>query len=173
MRNETGDYQVFLVYELKRGSAVPDNIEIELDGENHACLYPIGENSDVSDIEEGLASFTINALRPLADSWRPFAVFQVRANGFNFPIEFPPDSDVFPFRGWLTTTINYGDSDIAMNASSFTEEYIDGSLAIFKYLSKMLSIARSYAVDCSFDHIWNELLYIEGIVVCVECQLFV
>lgn len=157
MRNETGDYRVFLVYELKRGSTVPANIGIELDGENHICFYPIGVNLDVSDIEEGLASFTINALIPLEASWRPFAVFQVRANGFNFPIEFPRDSDEFPFRRWLTTIINYGDSDIAMNASRYTEKCIDGSLALFKYLSKMLSIARSYAVDCSFDHIGMNL----------------
>lgn len=93
IRNETGDYQIILVYELKKGSAVPDNIGIELDGENHICFYPIGVNLDVSDIEEGLASFTIDVLKPLEPSWRPFAVFQVRANGFNFPIEFPPDSD--------------------------------------------------------------------------------
>lgn len=113
----------------------------------------MGVNLDVSDIEEGLASFTINALIPLEASWRPFAVFQVRASGFNFPVEFPPDSDVFPFRRWLTTIINYGDSDIAMNASRNTEECIDDSLSLFKYLSKMLSIARIYAIDCSFDHI--------------------
>lgn len=44
-----------------------------------------------------------------------------------------------------------------MNASRYTAECIDGSLALFKYFSKMLSIARSYAVDCSFDHIGMNL----------------
>ena len=153
MKNETGEYRILLVYELKKGSAIPYIIGIEVDGENHICLYPIGANLDVSDIEEGLASFTINALMSLEASWKPFAVFQVRAKGFAWPINFPPDSDVFPFRRWLTTIINYGDSDISVNASSHTEEYIDGSLSLLKYLSKMLSVARSFAVDCSFDHI--------------------
>mmetsp|Transcript_33044 Transcript_33044/g.47765 ORF Transcript_33044/g.47765 Transcript_33044/m.47765 type:complete len:298 (-) Transcript_33044:789-1682(-) len=153
MRNETGEYRIFLVYELRKGSAIPNDIGIEVDGENHICLYPIGANLDVSDIEEGLASFTINALMSLEPSWRPFAVFQVPSGGFVWPIEFPPDSDVFPFRRWLSTIINYGDSDIAFNASIHTEEYIDGSVSLFKYLSKMLNIARRFAVDCSFDHI--------------------
>ena len=153
MSNETGEYRILLVYELKKGSAIPDIIGIEIDGENHICLYPIGANLDVSDIEEGLALFTINALISLEASWKPFAVFQVRASGFALPIDFPPDSDVFPFRRWLTTIIKYGDSDISVNASSHTEEYIDGSLSLLKYVSKMLTVARSYALDCSFDHI--------------------
>lgn len=148
-----GEYRIFLVYELKKGSAIPDLIGIEVDGENHICLYPIGDNLDVFDIEEGLASFTINALMSLEASWKPFAVFQVQASGFVWPIDFPADSDVFPFRRWLTTIINYGDSDISVNASNHTEEYIDGSLSIFKYVSMMLTVAKSYAVDCSFDHV--------------------
>ena len=148
-----GDSRIFLVYELKKGSVIPESIGIELDGENHICLYPIGTDLVVSDIQEGLASFTINALKSLEASWKPFAVFQVRARGFAWPIDFPPDSDVFPFRRWLTTMINYGDADISVNASSHTEEYINGSLSLLKYFAKMLTVARSYAFDCSFDHI--------------------
>ena len=52
----------------------------------------------MSAIEDGLAAFTIDALMPLESSWESFAVFQVRAKGFDWPIEFPPDSDLFPFR---------------------------------------------------------------------------
>jgi hypothetical protein len=153
LKNETGQYRVLRVYELRKGTEIPNDIGIEVDGENHVCLYPIGTNIDVTDIENGVASFTINALVPLEPSWRPFALFQVRASSFAWPFEFPPDSDVFPFRRWLAIIINYGDSDIAINASSHTEEYIDGSLSLSIYFTKMLSLSRRYAVDCSFDHI--------------------
>lgn len=153
MRNETGEYRILLVYQLKKGTVVPDGIGIEVDGENHVCLYPTHGNATVSDIEGGLTSFTIDALGALEPSWIPFAVFKVRASAFNLPVDVPPDSDVFPFRRWLTTVISFGDSDIAIIASRCTQEYIDGSLALFKYLSEMLSVARSYAVDCSCDHI--------------------
>lgn len=153
MTNETGEYRIILVYELRKGTAIPANVGIEQDGEYHACLYPVGDNSDVFDIEEGLAAFTIDALMPLEGSWKPYAVFQVRAKGFDWPIGFPPDSDLFPFRRWLTALISYGDSDIAINASNLTEEYICGDLPLVEYLSKMSSIARIYSMSCSFDHI--------------------
>ena len=65
-------------FKLRNDSAIPANIGIELDGENHFCLYSIRVNSTVSEIEDGLASFTINALNPLKASWRPFAVFHAR-----------------------------------------------------------------------------------------------
>jgi hypothetical protein len=59
---------------------------------------------------------------------------------------------VFPFRRWITTVVSYGESDIAVSASMHTEEFVIGNLALFEYFSKMLSIARSFALGCEFDH---------------------
>eukprot|EP01038_Epipyxis_sp_PR26KG_P017632 gene17632-24518_t len=77
MKNETGSYRVFLVFELKKGSIIPGDIGIEMDGDNHVSLYPTGSNFPVSDIEQGLASFTIDALVAMEDKCKPFAVFQM------------------------------------------------------------------------------------------------
>jgi len=55
-------YRLFLVYELRKGSPIPDGIGIEKDGENHVSLYPTGNNVPVSDIEPGHVSFTKEAL---------------------------------------------------------------------------------------------------------------
>jgi hypothetical protein len=153
LKDESGEYRIFLVYQLSQGTFVPMNIGIEQDGDNHVCLYPIEPNSTVSDIEEGLAIFTIDALLLLESLWRPFAIYQVRAKGFDWPAELLPYSESFPFRYWLTTIINCGDSDLAMNTSSYTEQYIRGGLSLFDYFSKMLNMSRSYAFDCSCDDI--------------------
>ena len=151
VNNATND-RIFLCYELRRGTQISSNIGIEQDGANHVCLYPIGNDIPISDIEAGLARFTIDDLLPLQNSWRPYAIFQVRGGGFNWPLHFPPDSDVFPFRRWITTVVSYGESDIAVSASMHTEEFVIGNLALFEYFSKMLSIARSFALGCEFDH---------------------
>lgn len=55
---ESGEFRNLLVYQLKRGSVVPSNIGIERDGENHVWIYPIGADVPITDIEEGLASYT-------------------------------------------------------------------------------------------------------------------
>jgi hypothetical protein len=106
----------------------------------------------VSDIEQGFSRFTIDQLLVLLNSWRPYALLQVRGGGFNWPIHFPPDSDVFPFRSWVSTVISYGESDVAMSASLNTEEFVDGELEVFEYLEKMLDVARMFASDCDCDH---------------------
>lgn len=149
--NETHD-RIFLCYELRRGSHIPPNIGIEQDGPNHVCLYPIGNNIPISDIEAGLARFTIDELLLLQNSWRPYAILQVRGGGFNWPLHFPHDSDLFPFRRWITTVVSYGESDIAVSASMHTEEFVLGGLNVFEYFSKMLNIARSFALGCEFEH---------------------
>jgi hypothetical protein len=152
VNNATND-RIFLCYQLRRGTQIPPIIGIEQDGANHVCLYPIGNDIPISDIEAGLAKFTIDHLLPLQNSWRPYAIFQVRGSGFNWPLNFPPDSDLFPFRRWITTVVSYGESDIAVSASMHTEEFVIGKLALFEYFSKMLSIARSFALGCQFDNI--------------------
>jgi hypothetical protein len=81
MKNETGAYRIFLVYELKKGSIIPSNIGIEKDGENHVCIYPTGNNIPISDIEEGLASFTIDALVAMENKWKPYDCFRSEATG--------------------------------------------------------------------------------------------
>lgn len=153
MKNETGSYRVFLVFELKKGSIIPGDIGIEMDGDNHVCLYPTGSNVPVSDIEQGLASFTIDALVAMEDKWKPFAVFQVRASGFAWPEDFPSDSDVFPFRQWVSFVINCGEAEIAVDASNHTEDYLSGHLVLQEFLSKMVDVGNRYGHDCSYDHI--------------------
>ena len=171
MKVEGVKYRLFLVYQLPRGTVISNAIGIERDGENHVCLYPIGDDIAISDIENGLASFTIDVLRELRLSWRPFAVVRVRASGFVFPLEFPPDSDVFPFRHWLITVINYGDSDIAMRASNYTEDYTGGTIAVSGYLSKMYSIAKSYSVECDYDHITMNLCILKALSFALNANL--
>ncbi len=154
MKNHRGErFRILLVYELKKGTPIPDNIGIERDGENHVCLYPIGDNIPVSEITPGLASFTIDCLRSLQTAWKPFALFQIRASGFPLPLMFPPDSDLFPYRRWLSHVISYGESDIAVAASSSTEDYLSGQLSCCDYLSKMLTIAKQYSYDCPNEDI--------------------
>ena len=63
MKVEGVKYRLFLVYQLPRGTVISNAIGIERDGENHVCLYPIGDDIAISDIENGLASFTIDVLR--------------------------------------------------------------------------------------------------------------
>jgi len=153
MKNETGSYRVFLVFELNKGSIIPSDIGIEMDGDNHVCLYPTGNNVPISDIEQGLASFTIDALVAMEDKWKPFALFQIRASGFAWPEDFPSDSDVFPFRQWVSFVINYGEAEIAIDASNNTENYLSGRLVFHEFLSKMVDIGKRYAYNCSYDHI--------------------
>lgn len=169
--NEDGvKYRLFLVYQLPRGTVIPNTIGIECDGPTHVCLYPIGDNIAVSEIDAGLSSFTIDVLKDL-QSWRPFAVFKVKGSGFNFPVEFPPDSDVFPYRRWLSDVISFGDSDIAMLASNYTEEYTSGSLTVFEYMSKMLSVAKNYAADCDCDNIEMNLCIIKALSFALNANL--
>ena len=156
-------YRTFLVYELKQGSIIPSDIGIEIDGDNHVCLYPIGENSLVSDIEEGQAVFTVNAMLQSKDQWQPFAIIEVQASGFTLPEDFPPDSNVFPFRQWLSMVISYVASDIAIDASNYTVEYISQRCELYVYVSKMIGIGNRYAYDCPFEYIEINLCILKAL----------
>lgn len=87
MTNETLVYiEFYFVYELcwyRSGG----------DGDNHICLYPIGDDLVASDIEEG---FTITVIH----SWTVSPSLKNAGFVFGLRIEFPPDSDVMA-DGWL------------------------------------------------------------------------
>jgi hypothetical protein len=153
VKNENSSFRIFLVYELRKGSVIPPGIGIEIDGENHVTLYPIGDHIPVSEIEPGFSSFTIDILRNLQSSWMPFAICKVKASGFIWPEDFPSDTDLFPFRKWLASVINCGESEIAIDASRHTEKFCDRTLDVHKYLSIMLDLARRFALDCSYEDI--------------------
>lgn len=171
-KNYRGEkFRTLVVYELKKGTPVPDNIGIERDGETHVCLYPIGENIQVSDISPGLTSFTMDCLRSLQAEWKPFALFQIRANGFTWPLMFPPDSDLFPYRRWLSHVISYGESDIAVSASSSTEDYLTCQLSCCDYLSKMLTIAKQYSYDCPNEDIKMNFTVIKALRFALNCDV--
>ena len=153
VKRGNGTYRIPLVYELKKGSIIPSDIGIEIDGDNHVCLYPLTPHALVSDIEEGQAVFTINTLLQLKDQWKPFAIIEVQASGFTWPDSFPPESNVFPFRQWLTMVISYATSDIAIDAGNYTIEYLSQCCDLRVYLSKMVSIGNRYAYDCSYEYI--------------------
>lgn len=153
-KNENGEqFRSFYVYRLPKGTIISDDIGIEQDGDNYVCLYPVGNTVPISDIEGGWVTFTIDPLRQLQDAWKPFAVFQVRASGFAFPTEFPRDTDLLPFRRWLTRVINYADSQLAMIASRDTEEYINGNLTLVDYVTKMIDVCIRNSFDCDCDDI--------------------
>ena len=156
-------YRIVLVYELKKGSIIPSDIGIEIDGDNHVYLYPIGENSLVSDIEEGQAVFTVNAMLQLKDQWQPFAIIEVQASGFDWPDDFPPESNAFPFRQWLTMVISYAPSDISIDASDYTAEYVSQRVGLRVFSFKMISIGNRYAYDCPFEYIEINLCILKAL----------
>ena len=83
-----------------------------MDGDNHVYVYRTGSNVPISDIEQGLFSFTINALVAMEDKWEPYALIQIRSSGFVRPEDFPTDSSEFPFRQWVSIVITRGESDV-------------------------------------------------------------
>jgi len=153
IKNETGSYRIFLMFELKKGTIIPNDIGIEIDGNNHVCLYPTGNNILISDIEEGLFSFTIDTLKAIEDKWKPYALYQVRSDGFAWTEDFPSDSEIFPFRQWVSLVINCGEADIAIDASNHIEDYLSQQLDLQDFLLKMIDISYRYSYDCTYDHI--------------------
>ena len=153
INNETGSYRIFMVFELKKGTIIPNDIGIEIDGNNHVCLYPTGNNILISDIEEGLSSFAIDALKAIEKEWKLYALFQVRSCGFAWPEDFPSDSEIFPFRQWISFVIKCGESDIAIDASNHIEDYLSQQLDLQDFLLKMIDISYRYSYDCTYDHI--------------------
>jgi len=163
LKTESGTYRIFLVYELRKGTAIPDGIGIERDGENHVCLFPTGDNIQVSDIEEGQERFTIDVMKALVCEWHPFALFQVRARGFQFPDLILPDSDEFPFRQWLYYVISYGEPDIALNAYNYVNNFILECLSFNDFLLHMVDIGNRFALGCDYDHIEINALVITAL----------
>ena len=156
-------FRVMLVYELKKGTPIPVDIGIERDGENHVCLYPIGTNIPLSNVQRGRRRFTIDPLTALQPLWRKYAVIRVEAGGFAFPDNFPRDSDLFPFRRWLSKVILCGESDIAYDASNWTKDFIiaisielnirSQLLIMLCYLTKIANVCQRYAFNCDSDHV--------------------
>eukprot|EP01039_Chlorochromonas_danica_P009430 gene9430-10415_t len=64
---------------------------LELDGDNHVCLYPTGDINPVSNFASGDDSFVINALKQLVPSWRLVVLLKVKAKGHHWPEAFPKD----------------------------------------------------------------------------------
>lgn len=90
-------------------------------------------------------------------------MFQIRASGFAWPEDFPSDSDVFPFRKWVSFVITCGKSDIAIDASNHIEDYLSGHLVLQEFLTKMVDVSNRYAYDCSFDHIAMNLCVLKAL----------
>lgn len=151
---------------LRQGTHIPFGIGIERDGENHVCLYPTENNAPISNIAVDLSSFVIDILIQLQTSWVPYALFKIQTNGFNWESTFP-DSDLFPFRRWVTVVVENGEPEIAMSASSLTKEYLSARITIEVYLAKMLNIALLFSLDCDFDFL--DLNYI--IIKCLRFAL--
>jgi hypothetical protein len=151
---------VFLVYELRKGTVIPNGIGIEMDGDNHVTLYPTGIDIPISNIANAASSFTIDVFVDLQSAWRPFALLKLRAKGFPFPEDFPPDSDVFPFRDWVYWVVKEGEAQVAADASFYSEEYVTGSLALHDFLSKMIDVAERFGRDCDYEEfVMNVKIY--------------
>jgi hypothetical protein len=161
IKDTHGEHRVFLVYELRKGTIIPNGIGIEMDGDNHVTPYPTGVDIPISNIANGATSFTIDVFVNLQSAWRPFALLKLRAKGFPFPEDCPPDSDVFPFRDWVSRVVKEGEAQVAADASYYTEEYVTGSLAYRDFLSKMIDVAEQFGRDCDYEEfVMNVKIYI-------------
>lgn len=133
MKDDSGEYRIFLEYEIKRGTAIPTNVAIERDGDNHVCVY--------HQLETTQTSLTLRKVSLHLLLMETFRSPQSKSQWFQLADEFASDSDLFPFRRWVIT-----------------------KLSCLEHLSKMLSVARCFARDCSFAHI--------GMNVCISKALF-
>ena len=146
-------YRIFKLYKLPQGANIPDGVGIEQDGENHVCLYPTGEDVPISNIKVGQSSFTIIPLQQLRDLWQPYALMKLKAEGFIWPIDFPPDYDIFPFRQWLSCLILYGELENAMDAKNIVDGYLSEAVTLHDFFSKMVDMSKVFAMDCPFDYL--------------------
>ena len=149
-------FQQFLCYELRRGTSIPAGVGIEMDGDNHVCLYPIGDHNNVSNVAPGGDTFVIDLLQNLAGSWRPFALLKFRANGYHWPDingnAFPPDSKIFPIRQWVEAVVISGEADLSVSVSCYTEDFAAGALSWIDYFKELLSIGGRFGLMCSYEH---------------------
>lgn len=144
-------FRILLVYELKKGTHIPEDIGIEQDGENHVCLYPTGNNIPVSNITPGNSTFTIDFLIPLQNQWHPYALLKVKANGFKFPDEFPPDRNDFLFTNWISNLISYGNADIAIQTSDCVYDYIYNNIDKEEFIKLLIDISCKFQMECDYD----------------------
>lgn len=147
-------YRIMKVYELKKGTNIPDSIGIERDGLNHVCLYPKGAQFLVSDIDHSFTSFTIDVLKEIETQWIAFALFKVKANGYVFPSQFPPsDDDIFPFIKWIEVVILHANGDIpyilSLAITLFTHDDTPSSDVTKTFFQSVVAIAEKFLLDCS------------------------
>lgn len=147
----TEKYQQFLCYELHRGTPIPAGVGIERDGENHVCLYPTGEHSDVSNISHGQVSFVINSLQAITDLWKPFALLKLKASGYEWPSEFPPDTEDFPLRQWVQAVVLGGEADLAVAVAYSTEDFTAGDIGWVAFFKAVLSVGERFGLMCGYD----------------------
>ena len=144
-------YQQFLCYELHRGTPIPAGIGIEQDGENHVCMYPTGDHSTVSGVSRGEATFVIDALQEIASLWKPFALLKLKACGYVWPADFPPDSELFPLRQWVQAVVLNGEADLALTIARNTEEFVGGDISWCAYFTVVLSVGSRFGLVCTYE----------------------
>jgi hypothetical protein len=59
------------------GSIIPNDIGIEMDGDNHVCLYPTGNNVPISDIEPGHAGIIYRKFQYIENIFLEFNYFEI------------------------------------------------------------------------------------------------
>lgn len=144
-------YQQFLCYKLRRGTHIPVGVGIVQDGDNHVSMYPIGEVCAVSNVSFGQVTFEIDALRDMLPLWKPFAVLKVKACGYEWPMLFPPDSDLFPFRSWVKAVVLAGEAELAVSLAYAVEDYIEGIISWVKLFEIALSVGLRFGLMCSYE----------------------
>jgi hypothetical protein len=150
--SENVTYRIFVVYSLIKDTAIPASIGIESDGDSHVCIYPTATPFAVSDVTRSGSRFTINALADIKQEWKRYAALRFQASGFSWPSNFPPDSDLFPFKQWVTTVITYGDCEIAVEVSNSCRQFtVEKKLDVYDFLSRMVHIATQFSLDCDFN----------------------
>lgn len=144
-------YYQFLCYELRRGTAIPEGVGIERDGENHVCLYPTGNKSEVSDVSRDFSCFKITVLEALSPQWRPFAVLRVKASGYVWPTNFPPDSGTFPLSRWVAAVVLDGEADLAVTVGRSASELESGVISWMVFFDMIVSVGRRFQFCCSYE----------------------
>jgi hypothetical protein len=144
-------FQQFLVYELRRGTAVPPDVGIEQDGDNHICLYPSARPFTVSQVSSGHDEFVVNALEILAPQCRSFALLKIKASGYTWPENFPPDTSQFPIRQWVECVVVTAPADLAVAVGESTEEFVEGRRTWPDYFRSLVCVAQRFGLVCDYE----------------------
>lgn len=162
--------QQFLLYELRRGTPIPSTVGIEKDGENHACLYPTGGNSPVSNIAPGGDAFVIDVLQELVPHWRPFAVLKMAGSGYIWPESFPRDSELFPIRRWVQAVVLNGQADMAVSVGCLTEAFVAHTIPWRSYFKGILSVGCRFGLTCGYDDCLMNLALTKALRFALSCD---